>query len=377
MAARLFVPVTSAIMRILVLGGTSFVGRAVVADALQSGADVTLFNRGKTGTGLFPEVPRLAGDRDSGDYAALRDGNWDAVVDVTGYVPRHVGQAMDALGDRDTGDYAALRAGHWDAVVDVSGYVPRHVGQAMDALGDRAGWYLFISSHAVYRDEGLRPGADEDAPRREPVRYVDDTEELDDSTYGPCKVACEDDVMARYGGRATIVRAGKVAGPHDPQRGLTYWVRRASRGGRVAVPANPEQPVQITDSRDLARLVVQLLADDRPGAFHAVGPAEPVTLGGLIEACARAAGTEVEIVEVPRETATAFFPLIRDDWAGQQRSPARARAAGMSATPLEVTIADVLAWDRARGEPPLEGGFTPEQEQAVLAQYGNRRSGPG
>ena len=337
MAARLFVPVTSAIMRILVLGGTSFVGRAIVADALQTGAGVTLFNRGKTGTGLFPEVPRLTGDRDSGDYTTLRDGSWDAVVDVTGYVPRHVGQAMDAL-------------------------------------DDRVGRYLFISSGAVYQKEGLGPGSTEDAPRRPPVR---DTEELDDSTYGPCKVACEDDVVARYGDRATIVRAGKVAGPHDPQRGLTYWVRRATRGGRVAVPASPEQPVQIIDSRDLARLVVQLLADDRPGAFHAVGPAEPVTLGGLIEACARVAGTQVEIVEVPGETATAFFPLIRDNWAGQQRSAARALAAGMSATPLEVTIADVLAWDRARGEPPLEDGFTPEQEQAVLAQCGIRRSGPG
>ena len=316
-------------MRILVLGGTSFVGRAIVADALQTGADVTLFNRGKTGKDLFPGVTRLIGDRDTGDYAALRDGSWDAVVDITGYVPRHVAQAMDAL-------------------------------------DDRVGRYLFISSHAVYRKQEPEPGSTEDAPRRPPVR---DTEELGNDTYGPLKVACEDDVVARYGDRATIVRLGKVAGPHDPQRGLTYWVRRATRGGRVAVPANPEQPVQITDSRDLARLVVQLLADDRPGAFHAVGPAEPVTLRGLIEACARVAGTQVEIVEVPRDAAEAFFPLVRDNWPGQQRSPARARAAGMPATPLEVTIADVLAWDRARGEPPLEGGFTPEREQSVLAQY--------
>jgi 2'-hydroxyisoflavone reductase len=91
-------------MRILVLGGTSFVGRAIVADALRTGADVALFNRGKTGTDLFPGVTRLIGDRDTGDYAALRDGSWDAVVDVTGYVPRHVGQAMDALDDRARGE---------------------------------------------------------------------------------------------------------------------------------------------------------------------------------------------------------------------------------------------------------------------------------
>ena len=302
-------------------------GRAIVEDALRTGAEVTLFGRGKTGTDLFDDLTRL-------------------------------------IGDRDTGDYTALGAGSWDAVVDASGYVPRHVGQAMDALGERAGRYLFISSHAVYRHDGVGAGSTEDTPRRPPVR---DTEELTNDTYGPLKVACEDDVVARYGARATIVRPGKVAGPHDWQRGLTYWVRRAARGGRVAVPGDPRQPVQVIDSRDLARLVVQLLADDRPGAFHAVGPAAPVTLGGVVETCARAAGTEVDIVPVPLELAPPFFPLVRTDWPSQQRSPARARAAGMPATALEVTAADVLAWDRQRGEPPLDGGFTPEQEQALLA----------
>ena len=316
-------------MRILVLGGTWFVGRAIVEDALRAGAEVTLFGRGKSGNDLFGDLTRLRGDRDTDDYASLRDGSWDAVVDVTGYVPRHVGQAMDAL-------------------------------------GDRVGRYLFISSAAVYRHEGLRPGSDEDAPRRAPVR---DTEELWDTTYGPLKVACEDDVVARYGQRATIVRPGKVAGPHDWQDGLTYWVRRAAGGGRVAVPGAPEQPVQIIDSRDLARLVVQLLADDRPGAFHAVGPAEPVTLGGLIETCARVAGTRVELVPVPLDLVPQPFPLVKTDWATQQRSPARALAAGMPTTPLEVTAADVLAWDRERGEPPLTRGFSPEAEQALLAQH--------
>jgi len=321
-------------MRILVLGGTSFVGRAIVADALRTGAEVTLFSRGQTGTNLFPGVPRLTGDRDTGDYTALRDGEWDAVADV-------------------------------------SGYVPRHTRQAMDALDDRVGRYLFISSHAVYVQQGVPPGSDEDTPRRPPVR---DTEELTDATYGPCKVACEDDVMARYGTRATIVRAGKVAGPYDSQDGLTYWTRRASRGGRVALPGWPEQPVQVIDSRDLARLVVRLLADGRPGAFHAVGPAEPITMAGLITTCAQAAGTDVEVVPVPMDTAPRFFPLVRPQaqWAGQQRSRARAEAAGLPATPLAVTAADVLAWDRERGEPPLDRGWSAEEEEKALALAGQR-----
>jgi nucleoside-diphosphate-sugar epimerase len=315
-------------VRILVLGGTSFVGRAIVEAALLTGADVELFNRGKTGSEMFPSLTRHIGDRESGDYGALRSGNWDAVADV-------------------------------------SGLVPRHVDQAMDALGDRVGRYLFISSHAVYQVEGIGPDSTEYTPRRPPVR---EAEVIDDSTYGPLKVACEDDVTARYGSHATIVRPGKVAGPHDSQDGLTYWVRRASQGGRLALPGDPEQPVQITDSRDLAALVVRLIADDRPGAFHAVGPEEPVTLGGLIQTCARVAGTRVEIVPVAPEMGPWPFPLVKTDWSSQQRSPARARAAGMPATPLEVTIADVLEWDRERGEPPLTRGFTPEQEHAVLAE---------
>jgi 2'-hydroxyisoflavone reductase len=137
----------------------------------------------------------------------------------------------------------------------------------------------------------------------------------------------------------------------------------------VVLPGDPQQPVQIIDSRDLARLVVQLLQDGRGGAFHAVGPATPVTLGGLIGICAQVAGTAAEIVPVPAELAPPFFPLIRTDWATQQRSSARARAAGLPATPLEVTVTDVLGWDRQRGEPPLGHGFTGEQEQAILAQY--------
>ena len=321
--------IVSAVVRILLLGGTAFVGRAIAEDALRSGAEITLFGRGRTGTELFPGVPRLAGDR-------------------------------------DTGDYAALRGGAWDAVIDVSGYVPRHVGQAMAAIGDNAGRYVFISSHAVYRHEGLQAGATEDAPRQVPLRG---TEDLAGGNYGRLKVACEDDVLARYGDRATIVRPGKVAGPHDWQDGLTYWVRCGARGGRVAVPADPAQPVQVIDSRDLARLVVQLAADDRPGAFQAVGPAEPVTLGGLIAMCADVAGTHVELVRVPDSSAPPFFPLIRPVWATQQRSAAKARAAGMPATPLPVTIADVLSWDRERGEPPLDRGFTPQQQAQVLARF--------
>lgn len=313
-------------MRILMLGGTSFIGRTIVETALLRGDEVTIFSRGKTGAALFPKVPRLIGDRETGDYAAVADGEWDAVVDV-------------------------------------SAILPRQVEQAMDALSGRVGRYLFISSHAVYSPEGTVPDSDESAARKPPLARAD---EIDNETYGRLKVGCEDAVLNRFGAGATIVRPGRVAGPYDNQDVFTYWVRRAARGGKVALPADPRQPVQVVDSRDLARLVVRLLADDRPGAFNAVGPAEPVTFAGLIETCAAAAGSRVEIVPVPTETAAPMFPLVRADWDSQRRSAARARAAGMPATPLSKTAADVLAWDRGRGEPPLSRGFSAAEEEEVL-----------
>lgn len=317
-------------MRILVLGGTSFVGRAIITRALHDGADVTIFHRGRTGSDLFPGVARL-------------------------------------IGDRDVDDYRALSSGTWDAVVDVSGYVPRHVAGAMDALGDRVDRYVFISSNAVYSREGVAAGATESAPLRPERR---DTEELDDSSYGPLKVACENDVRARFDDdRATIVRPGQVVGPYDNQDALTYWVRRAAEGGPVALPGSPEQPVQFIDSRDLAALVTGLIRDGRGGAFTAVGPAEPITIGELIHLCADVAGTRVEIVPVAPESAPFPFPLVRErsKWPSLQRDASKARAAGMPATPLPVTIADVLAWDRDRGRPPLSRGFSPGEEKRSLA----------
>ena len=313
-------------MRILVLGGTSFVGRAVVEHALETGSELTLFSRGRTGTELFPSVERRVGDRDAGDYAALADGSWDAVVDV-------------------------------------SAYVPRHVQQAADALQDRAGRYLFISTGSVYDvTQAPSEGLDEDCPRLAPERG---TEQVDGDTYGPLKVACEDDVAARWGGRGTVVRPGVVAGPHDPTDRFTSWVRRAARGGRVALPGRPDQPVQVVDSRDLAHLVVALLQDDRAGTWNAVGPAEPTTLAGMLHSCASAAGSTVEVVPVPVEAA----PLVLPDASADplfRRSAARARAAGLTATPLEQTAADVLAWDRDRGEPELSVGLSPAREAELL-----------
>jgi 2'-hydroxyisoflavone reductase len=308
------------------LGGNGFVGRAVVADALTQGAQVASFSRGRSGS-LPPQVKQL-------------------------------------VGDRDTGDYEALQTGEWDAVVDLSGYQSKQVDEAMDVLADRVGRYVFVSSHAVYvRD--LPAGTDETAPRRPPLRAAD---VLTNDTYGPCKVACEDDLLERYGARATIVRPGRVTGAGDPSDTTLYWVRRGARGGRVALPTKPEQPLQLVDSHDVGRLVVQLIKDDRSGAFNAAGPFSTMT--ELIETAAELAGSTVELVQVPTDAVPARFPLMEPEaeWGERRRNPAKAREAGMTVTPLRETIADLLAWDRDRGEPALEVGLTAEDEERLLRE---------
>lgn len=321
-------------MRILFLGGTSFVGRHAVDAALAARHDVTLFNRGKTNADLFPDADRL-------------------------------------VGDRDTGDYASLVGGSWDAVVDVNGYIPRHVQQSAEALADGIDRYLFISTGSVYDPAGMADES-EDAPRFAPERG---SEEITDASYGPLKVACEDDVVARYGDRATIVRPGIVAGPHDPSDRFTYWVRRLAQGGEVLAPARPDQPVQVIDGRDLGAFVIRLLEDGASGVFNAVGPAEPQTLETMCAACCKASGASADVVPVPfavlKEHDVPWLPLVLPPDGSYdglfRRSHERGRAAGLTHRPLEETAADTLAWDRDRGEPAMVGVPDRAKEAEVIA----------
>lgn len=316
-------------MDVLVLGGTSFVGRAIVTELLARGHSPTLFTRGVTNPDLFPDVARRYGDRAAGDYASLAGGSWDAVVDVSGYYPRQVTEALAAA---------------------------------------PTGRYLFISTVSVYDiprcpEDGLA----EDDPLLPEVR---DTEEVTGSTYGGLKVACETDLVKALGDRATIVRPGIVAGPHDSTDRFTYWARRGAQGGRVALPGRPDQPVQVVDSRDLANLCAELLDDDRPGVFNAVGPSVPVTFEELIATCAEAAGATVDVVPVAPVQRDTGFPLVLDDPEDDRMfraSGTRARTVGLTATPLLQTARDTAAWDTERGAPPIARAFSPEQEAAALA----------
>lgn len=314
-------------VKVLILGGTSFVGRTIVEDLLAHGHKPTLFNRGLTGTDLFPGVERL-------------------------------------LGDRDSGHYEALTGRSWDAVIDVCGYVPRHVEQALSALEDRFGRYVFISTGMVYDHQAVTGQIAESSPRLPPHQGP---ELVDDESYGPLKVACEDALSAQLGERLSIVRPGWVVGPHEKAELLTYWVRRAAGARPIAVPDRLDRPVQVIDVRDLARLVVLLVEQDQPGAFNAVGPSPGVSFLELVKTCG-----DAELVPVPQGELD--FPLLFPDpaWDVMLRiSPAAALAAGMPRTPLVRTVADTRAWDHDRGEPPLAIGLSEEEERTALAQAGH------
>jgi 2'-hydroxyisoflavone reductase len=319
-------------MKLLVLGGTKFLGRHVAAAALAEGYDVTLFTRGRTNPELFPEAEHLRGDRDGG---------------------------LDALAER-----------RWDGVVDTSGYVPRVVRQSAELLRDAVGRYVFISSISVYAD--FSQPIDESTPTAE---LADPASEDVQADYGALKAACERVVEELYGERSTRVRAGLIVGPFDPTDRFTYWPRRLAAAGTVLAPGDPGAPVQFVDARDLATWLVQLALSGPGGTFNATGPAEPLSFGALLDRAAAAVGSAADVRWVDEQQVLdagvqpwSELPLWLPgaDYAGMARADiSRAVAAGLRFRPLEETVADTLAWDRtvAGGRPTLAR----EREQEILA----------
>jgi 2'-hydroxyisoflavone reductase len=316
-------------MRILILGGTQFLGRHTVDAALERGHDVTLFNRGRTRPELFPTVEKLRGDRD-GDLGAVADRDFDAVVDTSGYVPRVVRETIDALGE--------------------------------------VGHYTFVSSISVYADLSSPPNADA------PVAELHEPTENWEEAYGALKADCEDVVREKFP-NAFIPRPGLIVGPWDKTGRFTYWPKRLADGGRVLVPSPPDAPAQVIDVRDLAGWIVRAAEAETSGTYDAVD--RPTTREDLVETCRRVAGAEAELVWVEPEFHVAHhvgewmeLPLWIADpaYAGMLSvDPSRAFAAGLETRPLEETARDTLDWVRS-GEGPADppAGLAREKEQAVL-----------
>lgn len=326
-------------MKLLVIGGARFSGRALTELALERSHEVTLFHR--TPTDLFPEAEHVIGDRDRG---------------------------IDALGGRT-----------FDAVVDTCGYVPRAVRASAELLAT-SGWYGFISSLSAH-PEDLPPGANEDSPIFEAP--FPDTEDVTDETYGPLKVACERQVADVFGDRACVVRPGFIVGPNDPTDRFTYWVRRGAAGAWMLAPAPADYGLQWVDARDLATFVLRLAEGATPGVFGVVDRAPTMTLGDLIAEAASAAGADTPVSWVDEAfIASAFageesgddpheaFPLWWPEAPGFHAfDPSRAFEAGLSCRPPAETVRDTLAWDRSREQAPMQTGLSAERELQLLAEW--------
>jgi 2'-hydroxyisoflavone reductase len=316
-------------MRLLVLGGTRFLGRALVEAALDRGDEPTLFNRGLTNPGLFPAVETVIGDR--------------------------------------TGDLSELSGREWDAVVDVAAYMPADVRRSVEALEGSVGRYTFVSSVSAYADHSV--------PQIEgaPVLELAPGEEDDDSpeTYGARKAAGERIVEEAFGDAALVVRPGLIVGPYDPTGRFTYWPHRVARGGEVLAPGSPDDPVQFIDVRDLAAWILQATEDRIGGTFNATGTT--MRFEELLDECLRVTGSDARFTWVPSDRLLAEgveewmgIPLwiVSPGWEAANRVVIdRAVGAGLAFRPLSDTI--LGAWEHAE---PVDGvGLGPEREHELLA----------
>lgn len=321
-------------MRILVLGGTKFAGRAFVEAALGRGDTVTLFNRGKTNPGLFPAVETVNGDR--------------------------------------TQDLSALDGREWDAVLDVACFDPAVARLSSAAFAGRTGRYVFVSTVSVYVSQRTRDDQLEDAPvaqLREDMTFPEN--------YGPNKALAERVVRDLYGERALIARPGLIVGPHDQTDRFAYWPRRIARGGRVLAPGDPADLTQFIDVRDLAAWLADGCHHGLGGVFNLTG--SPCPFGMLLDLCKTAAYSGAELTWIPSDRLIAAgvdpgmgVPL----WVAEPGYEAfndvdnsRAIAAGLTLRPVLETIRDTLAWDLARGGPEAgKEGLSAAEEERLLRE---------
>ncbi|HEX3050097.1 MAG TPA: SDR family oxidoreductase [Aggregatilineaceae bacterium] len=326
-------------MQLLILGGTRFLGYHLTERALARGHEVTLFNRGQTNPGIFPQVEQLHGNRD--------------------------------------GQLEILRGRRWDAVIDTCGYVPRIVRMSAEALADAVDHYTFISTISVYKDSGPLPLADDS-----PLNTIEDesTEEVTGETYGALKVLCERAAEAALPGRVLVVRPGLIVGPQDPTPRFPYWVRRIAQGGEVLCPGDPAQRIQFIDVRDLADWTLHLVEQRDTAIYNATGPDYPLTMQAFLETCKTVSHSDAQFTWVSEEFLREHevqpwseLPIwVPADSAGfHQTDLSRAIGAGLVFHPLADTIRDTLAWDQTRANlhDPMSGPLTPERETALLHEW--------
>jgi len=327
-------------MKLLIIGGTQFLGRAIVQNAIKKNIEVTIFNRGMSGPGLFPGVNRITGDRNN-DIEML--------------------------------------ASHWDAVIDTCGYFPSSVAKAVNQLKDRVKQYIFISSVSVYPDLSFS-NIDEQTPTAKPESPAD-LENTEGQTYGIRKRACEEVLEKVFGDRATIIRPGLIVGPYDQTWRFPYWIDRINKGGNVLCPGDPFQKIQFIDVNDLGRWLIHLAQKKTTGVFNAVGPENRPTFEEFVRLSAKTLQSDCTFTWVSEE-----FLLKHQiaPWIGlplwvpkgaigiHSVSNEKAKSAGLTYSPIAKTIKDTQEWITMNNLTPFDGyGISSGCENNLLREWEN------
>jgi len=324
-------------MKILILGGTIFLGKQLVNSALSRGHEVTLFNRGKHNPEWFPEIEKLKGDREN--------------------------------------DFESLKGIKFDAVIDTCGYVPRIVKISAEFLRDNVKHYTFISSISVYKDfseMGMNESSEAGKLEDESV------EEITGDTYGPLKYLCEKAVEEIYKENALIIRPGLIVGENDPSDRFTYWIHRINEGGKVLVPAPKENNIQFIDVKDLADWTIKMVEEKKSGTYNATGPEYNLSFEKMIEESKKVSGSDAEIEWVDEkflvdENVGAYVELplwLPGEMSGGNKvDVSKAVLNGLKFRPLDETLQDTLEFDKTRQSYIFRAGLTSDKETALLKKW--------
>lgn len=330
-------------MDILIIGGTRFVGRHLVEAAQRRGHTVTLFNRGQSNPGLYPDVEQITGDRNS--------------------------------------DLGRLSGRTWAAVIDTCGYFPASVRASVKALRRAVKQYVFISSISVYADLS-QPDVDESAAVA--TTETPEAEEITNENYGPLKALCEHSVREHYPEAHLIIRPGLIVGRYDPTDRFTYWLWRVAIGGEVLAPEGPGWDVQIIDAADLADWIIKLVEQKTGGIFNAVGPEQPYEFGTILDVSRNLSHSDADWTWVSREFLLSQKVQPWSDlplWMGEETDGGVMRVdnhaalqSGLSFRPLTQTVRDTLAWvhDRLQ-DPALKAGISRSREKELLKAWHTRK----
>ncbi len=326
-------------MKILIIGGTRFLGRYLVESALNRNHEVTLFNRGQSNSDLYPDIEQIHGDRD--------------------------------------GELDKLNGHTWDAVIDTCGYYPRIVSASAKFLSDKVKHYIFISSISVYADLS-KPGVNENSP----VGTMDDAtiEEITEDSYGPLKALCEQVVEKQFPDTNLVIRPGLIVGPHDLSDRFSYWIHRINKGGKVLAPEPKDYNVQYIDVRDLSDWIIRMIENKLIGTFNGIGPNHKLTMLDFLNKCREILNSETEFVWVNQQFLEenkvenwTDLPIwiIEKKYAGMMlTSCAKAFTNGLIFRPLEDTIKDTFNYCQTRPKDyQWKAGLSAEREAELLNKW--------